>query len=69
MTLSWDTPATGVTSHEFRYKTGNGSYPASYTPIANSGAGGANEAGFTVTGLTDEVVHTYQLRAVNANWA
>ena len=65
-TLSWDTPATGVTSHEFRYKTGNGSYPASYTPIANSGAGGANEDGFTVTGLTDEVVHTFELRAVNA---
>ena len=66
VTLSWDTPATGVTSHEFRHKTGNGAYPATYTPIANSGAGGANEDGFTVTGLTDEVVHTFELRAVNA---
>ncbi len=28
--------------------------------------GGANEAGFTVTGLTNEVLHTFQLRAVNA---
>ena len=66
VTLSWDAPATGVTGHEFRYKTGNGAYPATYTTIANSGAGGANEEGFTVTGLTDEVVHTFELRAVNA---
>ena len=66
VTLSWDAPATDVTSHEFRYKTGNGAYPASYMPIANSGAGGANEDGFTVDSLTDEVEHTFELRAVNA---
>ena len=64
--LSWDPPASdsGITSHEFRYKT-TGSYPAIWTPIANSGVGGANQAGFTVPMLTNEVAHTFQLRAVN----
>ena len=66
VTLSWDTPPTGVTGHEFRYKTGNGAYPMTFTPIEMSGVGGTNQKSFTVTGLTNEVVHTFQLRAVNA---
>ena len=66
VTLSWDTPPTGVTGHEYRYKTGAGSYPASFTSIANSGVGGTNAASFTVTGLTNEIAHTFELRAVNA---
>ena len=66
--LSWDAPdsASGVTRHEYQFKTGTGSYPATWEQIANSGVGGANEAGFTVTGLTNEVLHTFHLRAVNA---
>ncbi len=66
--LSWDAPdpGSGVTRHEYQYKTGTGSYPATWEQIANSGVGGANQAGFTVTGLTNEVLHTFQLRAVNA---
>ena len=65
--LTWDAPASGanITRHEFRYKTGNGSYPLTWTPIAASAPGGANEASFTVTGLTNEIAHTFELRAVN----
>ena len=65
--LSWDAPdsASGVTRHEYQYKEGTGAYQG-WERIANSGVDGANEAGFTVTGLTNEVLHTFQLRAVNA---
>ena len=66
--LSWDPPASDsdVTHHEYRQKEGTGSYPANFTQIPNSGVGGANQAGLTVTGLTNEVVHTFQLRAVDS---
>ena len=65
--LSWDAPdsASGVTRHEYQYKEGTGAYQG-WVQIANSGVGGTNEAGFTVTSLTNEVLHTFQLRAVNA---
>ena len=68
VTLGWDAPASGsgVTRHEYRQKT-TGSYPATWTQITNSGVGGANQAGFTVTGLTNEVAHTFELRAANAS--
>ena len=49
--LSWTAPIAGITRHEYRYRT-SGDYPATWTQIANSGTGGANEDGFTVTGLT-----------------
>ena len=54
----------GVTGHEFRYKT-DGDYPEDWTAIAYSGPDEANEDGSTVTGLTNEVAHTFELRAVN----
>ena len=62
--LAWKAPASdsGVTGHEYRYKT-TGSY-GSWTPIADSGVGGVNEATFTVPMLTNGVEHTFQLRAV-----
>ena len=65
--LAWDAPASdsGVTRHEFRYKT-DGSYPASWTRIANSAVGEANAAAFTVTGLTNGTAYTFELRAVGA---
>ena len=65
--LSWDAPASGanITRHEFRQKTGGGSYPTTWTAIATSAPGGTNEASFTVTGLTNEIAHTFELRAVN----
>ena len=66
--LTWDAPASGanITRHEFRYKT-VGSYPTTWTAIATSAPGGTNEASFTVTGLTNEIAHTFELRAVNAS--
>ncbi len=65
--LTWDAPASGanITRHEFRQKTGGGSYPTTWTAIATSAPGGTNEASFTVTGLTNEIAHTFELRAVN----
>ena len=70
VTLAWDAPASdsGVTRHDYRFKT-DGSYPASWTQIADSAVGGANEARFTVPALTNEVAHTFELRAVNASGA
>ena len=65
--LAWDAPASdsGVTRHEFRYKT-TGNYPMTWTEIANSAPDEANEDAFTVTMLTNEVAHTFELRAVSA---
>ncbi len=65
--LSWDAPApdSGVMRHEYQFET-DGSY-GNWVQIANSGVGGANEASFTVTGLTNEVPHTFQLRVVSGD--
>ena len=69
VTLSWDAPASGadITHHEFHYKTGNGSYPSTFVSIANSAPGEANQTSFTVTGLTNEIAHTFELRAANTH--
>ena len=66
--LAWKAAAldSGVTGHEFRYKT-DGSYPLTWTAIADSGPDEANEDSFMVTGLTNEEAHTFELRAVNAS--
>ena len=63
--LSWDAPASdsGVTRHEYQFET-DGSY-GNWVQIANSAVGGANQASFTASGLTNEVPHTFQLRAVS----
>ena len=65
--LSWDAPASdsAVTRHEYRYKAQGGDYPSTWTQIANSGAGGANEDAVTVTGLTNGTFYTFQVRAVS----
>ena len=65
--LSWDAPAldANITHHEFRYKEGDENYSSRWVDIPNSAPGGTNEASFTVTGLTNEVAHTFQLQAVN----
>ena len=65
--LSWDAPAPGanITRHEVRRKEGSGSYPTAFTPIPASAPDGTNEKGYTVTGLTNEVAYTFELRAVN----
>ena len=68
VTLAWDAPASdsGVTRHEYRFKT-DGDYPESWEEIPNSAPDEANENAFTVTGLTNEVAHTFEHRAVNAS--
>ena len=65
--LSWDAPASdsGVTRHEYQFKT-DGSY-SDWVEIANSAVSGANQAGFTVPDLTNEVPHTFQLRVVSGD--
>ena len=65
--LTWDAPASGsgVTRHEYRFKT-DGGYPTMWEQIDDSAPGGANEASFTVTGLTGGTAHTFELRAVSA---
>ena len=67
VTLAWVAPGmdSGVMRHEFQYKT-DGDYLDDWTAIANSAPGEANENAFTVTGLTNEVPHTFELRAVNS---
>ena len=64
--LSWDAPASnsGVTRHEYRYKT-DGGYPAAWTQIANSAVGEANATAFTVTPLINGTAYTFELRAVS----
>ena len=63
--LSWTAPASGsgVTKHQYRYKSGTGSYPATWEDIPNSAAGGANEDGYTVPDLTNETAYTFELRS------
>ena len=61
--LSWAAPGSGVTRHEYRYRT-TGSYPDEWAEIDDSGAGGANASGFTVTGLDNGTAYTFEVRAV-----
>ena len=65
-TLSWATPQAGITHHEYRFRTG-ADYLEGWTPIPNSGPGGVNHAGFTVTGLTNDTTYTFQVRAVGSS--
>ena len=66
--LTWDAPASGsgVTRHEYQYKT-SGEYLDDWKQIADSAPGEANEASFTVTGLTGGTAYTFELRAVSAD--
>ena len=66
--LTWDAPASGsgVTRHEYQYKT-SGEYLEDWKEIADSAPGEANEASFTVTGLTGGTAYTFELRAVSAD--
>ena len=66
--LTWDAPASGsgVTRHEYRFKT-SGEYLDDWKQIADSAPGEANEASFTVTGLTGGTAYTFELRAVSAD--
>lgn len=65
--LHWTTPCDGgiaIARHEYREKAGTGSF-GSWMPVPNSGAGGVNEASYTVTGLNNPAQYTFEVRAVN----
>ena len=67
VTLNWDVPGShlGVTHHDYRFKT-TGSY-GDWIEIEDSGPGETNEGGFTVPNLTNDTLHTFQLRAADAD--
>ena len=67
VTLTWDDPAADadIARHEYRFKT-TGDYPAEWTAIEESAPDGLHEDWVVVTGLTNDVAYTFQLRAVNA---
>ena len=66
-TLAWTKPrydgGSAITKHQYRYRT-TGGY-GGWQEIADSGEGGANETGYTVTGLANDVAHVFQVRAYN----
>ncbi len=65
VTLTWDAPAedADIWHHEYRFKT-TGDYNE-WTKIDDSGVGKIHEDWVVVTGLTNDVAYTFQLRIVN----
>ena len=72
VTLSWTAPGSdggsAVTEYQYRYKT-TGEFPDEWTNVpdgSDTGADRSDERSFTVTGLDNGVLHTFEVRAVNA---
>ena len=70
-TLKWGPPyyegSSPVTGYEYHYKT-TGSFPDTWTAVADGSdedTDAANERSVTVTGLTNNVRHTFEFRAVS----
>ena len=53
-----------ITGYQYRQKEGAGDFGA-WTDIIDSAPGGENALSFTVTGLTNGTVYTFEVRAVN----
>ena len=71
VTLAWTAPASdggsAVTGYEYRYKT-SGEFTDSWTDVpdgSDTGADRSDERSYTVTGLDNGVLHTFEVRAVN----
>ncbi len=71
VTLSWTVPGSdggsAVTGYEYRYKT-SGEFPDEWTDVpdgSDTGADRSDERSYTVTGLDNGVLHTFEVRAVN----
>ena len=64
VTLQWSAPGSAgtsaITGYEYRYKSGTNDYPATWTS-----AGGPTATTIPVTGLTNDILHSFQLRAVS----
>ena len=66
VTLSWDPPGSGVTHHDYRFRTG-GDY-GDWIEIDDSAPGETNASGFTVTeDIVNGTTYTFQLRAGGAD--
>ena len=72
VTLNWSAPrhtgGSAITRYEYRYKT-TGEFPAAWTPVADgpdADDNAGNERSVTVSGLTNGVEYTFELRAANS---
>ena len=68
MDLEWAQPeyngGSAITKYQYQEKVGTGTYGV-WTDIDDSGVGGDNETGYTLTRIND-TTYTYRVRAVNA---
>ena len=64
--LFWNSPSdtTGIAKWQYRYKSGGGNYPVTWTDVSGSDA---STTSVTVGSLTNATAYTFQVRAVNAS--
>ncbi len=69
-TLSWDAPIDGgshpLTGFEYRYATGGRPPDSEWLDVPDSNIGEANRNSYTIGTLTNDLLHTFELRAVSA---